>query len=82
MDAAGHLTGDEKPGNGGFTARVYLQSAVLVVQCGVDKHRLSRDIYVISLVDNIFAGAFLLNGTLTGQNINHRRVQPDAEITG
>ena len=72
VDAAGHLAGDEETGDGGLTVRIYFQSAVLVVQCGVDKHRLFRNIDVVSLVDYIFAGKLLLYVSLAGQHVNHR----------
>ena len=82
MHAAADLPGEEKPGYGRLSAGIVLQPAILVVEGGVNQHRLPGDIYAETSVNDEFARELPLHRTFAHQYIDHRRVKPYAQFSG
>ena len=77
VDTADCLSGDIKTGNVALTVGSYLYSAVLVMQCGVNKDRDLAHIDPVLGVHTHHGGYAFFNRSLSALGFDHRGVKPD-----
>ena len=77
VDTADCLTCNEEVLNIGHSVLADLDTAVLVVECGVDKDRLLTHIDAVLEVHTHHSGDSLLDSSLSVEKLYHRRVEPD-----
>ena len=77
MDASCDFTRCKKIYQPGTCVRVYLYTAILIMQGWIYEHRNFTYIYIVSFKLSEFRWEILFDKTFSFQQIYHRRIKPD-----